>query len=448
MLAAVALAVLGKGAFYRQGQLLSAGVLALAVVLTVATSRGRPFARGVPRSIMLVVASLLAFGLWATVRGALAGDGTSGVVVLAFAAALSGGVVMGHLATSPQRTMLRHAIIGLGALSGIAGWAGVVWRINSLALPGSYVWRASGTLTYENALACLLVLTALVTVAVLVERWTPAAATALCLMLVGAAATQSRGGALALLCGAATLVACLGWRPVLDVAWRPAAGAVVAAAGLVPSAPVLAPARPLPAVVALCAGVVVAAWPRRRRAPVPRVVVAVVALLSLTLAGAGLALRVDPAALTSLESRLTLNSRHRAAQHRAAVAELASHPVIGTGPGQADLRWRQGRQTLRARFVHNEYLQVAVELGMVGAVLLLAVLAAIGHALWLARAAGGAPWAGVAAALVATAVYGSYDFVWHLPAIPFIAVLLAGTATVPNEASRERDPDHTPHPTP
>jgi O-antigen ligase len=327
--------------------------------------------------------------------------------------------------------MLRHAIIGLAALSALAGWAGFVWRIDSLALPGSYVWRASGTLTYENALACLLALAALLAVAILVDRWTPAVAAALCLTLVGLAATQSRGGVLALLCGAVVLVAALGWRPALSVAWRPAVASVIAAVGLVPSAPVSTPPRPLPAVVALCAGVVVAAWPRRHT-PVRRAVVAGVALVTLALIGGGMALRFDAAALTSLESRLTLNSRHRVAQHRVALAELAAHPVVGTGPGQADLRWRQGSQTLRARFVHNEYLQVAVELGVVGGVLLATVLAAIARAVWQGRAAGGVPWAGVAAALVATAVHGAFDFVWHLPVIPFIAVLLAGTATVPN----------------
>jgi O-antigen ligase len=261
-------------------------------------------------------------------------------------------------------------------------------------------------------------------------------------ILVGAAATQSRGGALALACGAVTLTALLGWRPVLRVGWRPAAGGAVAALGLVPSAAVVAPSRPVPAIVALCAGVLLAAWPpRRTRARRPVVAAVALATVALTLIGGGMALRSGPEAISSLESRLNLRSRHRIAQHRVAMAELAAHPVVGTGPGQADLRWREGRRTLRARFVHNEYLQVAVELGLVGGVLLLAMLAAVAFAVWSGRPTGGVRWAGVAAVLVATAVHGGLDFLWHMPVIPFVALLLAGTATVPADEG-DLGPEH------
>jgi O-antigen ligase len=124
------------------------------------------------------------------------------------------------------------------------------------------------------------------------------------------------------------------------------------------------------------------------------------------------------------------------------MAELAEQPLMGTGPGRAVLRWRDDRgQTLQARFVHNEYLQVAVELGLIGAAALLVALIAVGRAVWQGRDANGVSWAGVVAALVATAVHGGIDFVWHLPAIPFVTMLLAGTVTVPHMVGGRPVPD-------
>jgi hypothetical protein len=360
------------------------------------------------------------------------------VSVLAFSAALSAGVVIGHLATPPQRRGLRRAVIGLGVASAASGWTGLVWRIDSLAIPGR-AWRASGTLTYENALACLLVVVALVVIAELVDRETPAMTAALCVLLVGAAATQSRGGAVALALGGVPLVAFLGWRPILRVAWRPAAGAVIAAACLVPSVSVDSTPRPLPAIAGLCLGVLVAVWPRSR-VPARRLLVIGVGLLAV--AGAVLAMRFDPTDLNAVN--VNWSSTHRVSQHRVAMAELAEQPVIGTGPGRAVLRWRDDSgQTLQARFVHNEYLQVAVELGVIGVVLLLVTLVAVGRAVWQGRVAAGVPWAGVVAALVATAVHGGIDFVWHLPAIPFVTMLFAGTVTVPHMVSGRPVPDPT-----
>jgi O-Antigen ligase len=261
---------------------------------------------------------------------------------------------------------------------------------------------------------------------------------ALCVLLVGAAATQSRGGAVALVVGLVPLLVVLGWRAVLRVAWRPVAGAVIAAACLVPSVSVASPSRPLPAVVGLCVGVVLAAWPRDR---LPRRRTVAVAAAVVAAAGVPLAMRLSVADLSP--AMVSWSSPHRVSQHRVAFAELADQPVIGTGPGRAVLRWRDDTgRTLQARFVHDEYVQVAVELGLVGLALLLVTLGAVGYAVWQGRASGGVPWAGVVAALTAFAAHGGLDFVWHLPAIPFVAMLLGGTATVPHMVGGRPVPDH------
>lgn len=428
LLVALGVAVEGMGAFYRPVQLVAGGLLALAAGVAVVSSHRRQlFSTGVARPVVAGSAALLALGAWSVARGAMAGDATSGLSVLALAAALTVGFVLGHLATAGQRRMLQHAVVVVGVVSALSGWVGYVWRLESLALPSGQVWRAAGTLTYENALACLVVATAMVVVAGLVERETSAGAIALCLLLVGGAATQSRGGAIALIAGVAALIANLGWRPLVRVALRPAIGATVAAATLVPSASIAASARPGLAIAGLAAGLGIAVWPRRF---VPVRVLAVAGALLLIVGLGGAAFVTQQTDISVLSGRFSLSSTHRVSQHRAALELLAQQPLTGTGPGEAELRWRnQNGQTLVGRFIHNEYLQVTVELGLIGGGLLLVALVATARAVRLGRAAAGVRWAGVVAALIVVAVHGALDFVWHLPVIPLIAVLLAGTAT-------------------
>jgi O-antigen ligase len=127
--------------------------------------------------------------------------------------------------------------------------------------------------------------------------------------------------------------------------------------------------------------------------------------------------------------------------------------LTGTGPGQADLRWKghdHGSQLYA--YVHNEYLQVAAQLGLVGLGLLVVLLVAITRTLWRARPTGqaSATWAGVVAAAAAFAVHSGFDFVWHLPAIVLTVALLVGLvlpppdpapAHMPSVPVQEEEPD-------
>ena len=70
---------------------------------------------------------------------------------------------------------------------------------------------------------------------------------------------------------------------------------------------------------------------------------------------------------TVVQARGNLASPDRTGALHAALRLVAQHPLTGTGPGQADLRWKghdHGSQLYT--YVHNEYLQVAAELGLVG----------------------------------------------------------------------------------
>lgn len=115
--------------------------------------------------------------------------------------------------------------------------------------------------------------------------------------------------------------------------------------------------------------------------------------------------------------------------------------MTGAGPGQATLYWvgPDGR-TLTVQYVHNEYLQVLAELGMVGLALLLALLAVVARMVWRGRDLVGTPatWAGVVAGLSALAVHSGLDFLWHLPAIPLTAAVLAGLAAPPPQERRSQ----------
>jgi hypothetical protein len=65
----------------------------------------------------------------------------------------------------------------------------------------------------------------------------------------------------------------------------------------------------------------------------------------------------------------------------------------------------------------------------VGAAVLALGLAGTAFAVWSARSrVDRFVWAGTTAGLVAIAVHGSLDFVWHVPVVPLTGAVLAGLA--------------------
>ena len=131
--------------------------------------------------------------------------------------------------------------------------------------------------------------------------------------------------------------------------------------------------------------------------------------------------------------------RHASSPARVDATEAAlrivhERPLIGVGPGDGWVRWSsEGGATQTMQYVHDEYLQVLVELGIVGLTLLLSVL--VGSGLLVRRAirrdrATTLP-AAVAAATAAVAVHGGFDFVWHVPVVPLVFAALLGLLTEP-----------------
>ena len=420
LVVALVVAIAAQGAYYGSDSAVTV-VLLLALVTAL---RARPWSSDDASAPPVWAGAALGAGGGQRCR---AGDITAALPVIA----LLGGVVVVLLVirrlTLGQRDALAAAVVVIGVLAAVTGWVGVAWRVTPWALEDQGLWRAATTLTYANAAAGLLVPLALLAVARSAARPGVPAAVAVCLLLIGAGATLSRGGALALVVGAAVLAVLLGPGRTLRAAGPPTLGAVVALAGLAPSmAAPNSPPRPVLAMAGLVVGVGVAvgASHLRSRRLLAIGLAAVVLAAGAVLAAGG---RGGNAAAVA-GTRLTIASPDRAAAARAALQLAAERPLTGTGPNRAVLTWVQDSRRVTGRYVHNEYLQVLAELGFVGLALLIVLLASLAWAVWRGRPH--APlttvWAGAVAGLAALAVHSALDFLWHLPAIPLAGAVLAG----------------------
>jgi len=425
LLAAVTTGLLGQGAYYAPVQRLVGGLVAVAAVLALVAS---PPTRGDVRFLVVPASALAA---WGVLDAVLLGVPIGGAVRLAV---LLLGVVAVLLTcrrlSSEDRDVLLTGVTAVGLLVALTGWLGVAGRVSAWAWEGDGIWRASSTLSYPNAAAAVLVPLALLVLARLTETPRSAllalAATGL---LAGSAATMSRAGALALAVGLMALAWLRGPGRTVRAAVGPCAGALVVVGALLPSIPAANPPRPVLALVGLAAGLTLAAvsarLPRRLAVAVPACVLLIACLGALALAGRG----PDGAAGLVAQSRVTLTSPDRSAAMHAALHLTAAHPLTGTGPGQAELQWRGSDGVIRFfGYAHNEYIQSAAEIGLVGLVLLAGLLVALARLLWGARATSPHPaaWAGTVAATAAFAVHSGFDFIWHLPAVVLTVLLLTG----------------------
>jgi hypothetical protein len=427
LLASLAAGVVAQGGYYGPGQWVLGVLLALAVMAAVRERRITPADL---RSGPVVAAATLA--LWVVLAAALGGAPSAAtgwlLMVAGFVAALS----LARTSSATVRNLLVGGLLGLGVLTAMVGWVGVVWRLEPWALASEGLWRSATTLTYSNAAAGLLVPLALVALARAAEATTAGPGLVAWSLLSGIAATASRGGVIALIVGGVVLMIVAGPRRVARTAVGPVLGAVVTFAGLAPSMAEGSATRPLLAIAGLGLGATVAWWGWRR--PGATAVVGVCLAAGLAVAAAGLGVSAD------LAPRFTLRSADRVAEFRAALDVAAERPIAGVGPGQAVLVWatdtppskdRFAVETnlVSAKYAHNAYLQTLAEIGLVGLALVLALAVLLGRAVWANRTGScAAVRAGVVAGLAALALHGGVDFLWHVPVIPLTAAVLAGAA--------------------
>jgi O-antigen ligase len=420
LVVALVVAIAAQGAYYGAGQRTVTVVLLLALL---AALRAKPWSRD--DALLPPVWAGAALAVWAAVSATVAGDITAALPVVALLAGVVVVLVAVRRLTGGQRDALAAAVVAVGGLVAASGWVGVAWRVTPWALEDQGLWRAATTLTYANAAAGLLVPLALLAVARLATRPGVPAMVAAWLLLVGAGATLSRGGVLALAVGGAVLATLFGLGRTLRAAGPPTLGAVVTLVGLAPSMPASSPPRPVLAAAALMVGVAVAVGASHLHTRLLVLGLALVVLAACAVLAVG---GRGDAAAPGASTRLTIASPDRVAAARAALQLAAERPLTGTGPNRAALTWVQNSRRVTSRYVHNEYLQVLAELGFVGLALLVVLLASLAWTIWRGRpqAPSTAIWAGAAAGLAALAVHSALDFLWHLPAIPLVGAVLAG----------------------
>jgi hypothetical protein len=425
LLVAVAAGLFGQGAYYAPVQWYVGALVVAGTVLALAVS---PPTRGDARLVPLVPA--LALAAWAVLDAALRGAPAASAGLVLLLLAVVAVLLVCRRLRPEDREVLLIGVTGIGLAVALAGWLGVAARIVPWAFRAQGVWRASSTLSYPNATAAVLVPVALLVLARLVQvpRSLPLvlAATGL---LAGLGATASRAGALALAVGLLVLAGLRGPRATARAAVGPGAGAVLALVWLVPSMTAASRPRPLLAGIGLCAGLALGAVVARlRRGSAIALLVAGALAAGLTLVGIGGG-QMGEAVRTVARARVSLASPDRGGALRAAVQVITEHPLAGAGPGHADLRWKEPADGIQLFvYAHDEYAQLAAELGLVGLVLLAVLLVAIARLLWSARAASPSQtaWAGAVAATAAFAVHSGFDFVWHLPAVVLTVTLLVG----------------------
>jgi hypothetical protein len=363
------------------------------------------------RRAFAVVAALVSLALWWGVRASTA---ESLSAVLPFGAgclACASAYAAVRALRGRSRQLAALGIACLGAAGGLIGFAGLVWRWFPLAMPAQGLWRLSTTLTYSDAAGLALGMCLLVALGV--ERHPGLVRVAVCLCSAGLLATQSRGAFLAFAC-AATLVP---WRryPIFSVPLLAGVALGVAAIATSPDqggvpwlGVVLIAAIGISAVPPSSVGAV-ARNPRVRMLAVLLGLVGVLASAILLHHEIGL-------------RALAPSDQDRSAEWAIAWHQWGSAPIFGVGPDRL-LLFHTVDGTY-AKFVHNEYLQVAADAGAVGLALLLAALLAIVGAVRRFDVLSSC----ACAALVCCAVGGAFDFDWHLPFVGLLAGWCAGLA--------------------
>jgi O-antigen ligase len=246
-------------------------------------------------------------------------------------------------------------------------------------------------------------------------------------------------------CGGAVVLQVAGPRRVLVAVVGPGLGAAVACVGLAPGLSVDRSEQPAAAVVGLLVGLGIAAASTRVPAVVQRRVGTTVTAVVVAMFVLGTAVFRHSRSWSS--DRLSLTSTDRRGTNAAAFDVLRDHALVGVGPGDLRVVFPTPGGLVTTTLVHNEYLQLAVEIGVVGVALaaacaLLTVrrLAATRHRCddrWM--------WDGAVAAFTALAVHSAFDFLWHIPAVVLLvtAIVALGCGPASSVPNTNHERHHT-----
>jgi hypothetical protein len=445
--AAVSEAVLDEGGFKPAGRVVF-GVLALAT-LAAAMRVDRPAAlRAAREPVALALWTLAALGALSAIwTVGLVGDSLRwALVTFGYGALFVGAAVAGRL-----RRGTTAIAAGIGALATISAIVGIAAAAGFNDLFADYVrgtWRPGGTLEYSAALSLLAVsalpaalgamcarsrrlvaagsvcgATCAIVLALDDSRAELALAAIVCAIAVAIPARTVRAGrswaigAVGTLCvtaGAAHLIA--GGHLRSSAAPHTARTLVdLALAGLVPSV----------------------AWLLVRRAAGRDVRVAVRRRLALVVAGCAIAILAAAAATTSGVAATPHDPsggfwHGRVHVWHVALDTFADRPLVGSGADSFLAATVVRQRSSPVRFAHDLPLELAVELGIPGILLAIALYAGSAIVLWRSRSSGAA-WL-LAGTAVAFLVANLIDWPWHLAGSGAVwAVALGGLASVAPE---------------
>ena len=353
----IVVTALTKGGFWlHSAEVIGAGSL---VLLLLVAGRGR-----VDRATTAVLASSIALGAWWFVRAAATGRPLSFFPFGASAVGFGAAFAAVRPLTSKQRQVAAVVVASVGAFEALAGFTGITLRTSPLAIPDQNLWRLASTVTYSNAAGLILAMSLLVRAGAQRE-----------MVVLPRPRVRVRGGS----AGDAE-PGCPPWRRVRDAlrAARPVQGDVgpdgmraVAGVVAVATSPSTKP-EPIVAVVLLVVvgvsvalGPIPAVWATRRR-------LLLVEAGGLVLAGLA-AVALHTAAARRLFTSASLFDRNP--EWSSAYHQFLRAPWFGVGPDR--LIPLAGTNGSFAHYAHNEYLQVAVDAGVIGLLLLVVVVVAV-----------------------------------------------------------------------
>jgi O-Antigen ligase len=440
-----------SGGFFAGPRLVAAICAWALLAVAVLAVPGPPLPRAPAARAALAAFAGLAAWTWLAARWSSSPAGADQEVelVLLYLPALGAGAIVWRerrAARLVEPLLAGVALVVIGY--GLAGrlLPGVVHLAASARAGG----RLEQPLTYWNATGALAAIGVVLCARLAGDATRPgavraAAAAAAAPLGMGAYLSFSRGAIACLLAGLAALVALERNRAQLRAVAVVLAAAVLASVAAAPFGAVRALERAHAtaeglAVLALLAAIAAAAAVVQRRAdvasagrPVLRaapVAAAVVVLAVLPYAAVVLGERASPsrdAAFGATNARLSDAGSHRLAYWRVALDVAADHPLAGAGPGSFGVDWLQ-RRTIdeRVRNAHSLELETLADLGVIGAALLAAVLAAAALASAQALRADRALAAGPAAAALTGALHAGLDWDWEMPAVTLVVIALAG----------------------
>lgn len=141
-------------------------------------------------------------------------------------------------------------------------------------------------------------------------------------------------------------------------------------------------------------------------------------------------------------TRLTTLKSHRYAYWRVALRAFADHPLDGLGSGSFSVRWLEKRDFREAVLdAHSLYIETAAELGLPGLAALLALFVGVGLAARDTLRRDAALVAGALAAAITWASQAGVDWLWEMPAVSLIALVLAGAVVGAGESGRGGAPE-------